>query len=44
MPAKPKHISVIGAGPAGVAATKSAALLGAHVILIDPEPIGGRAL
>ncbi|MBN1540747.1 NAD(P)/FAD-dependent oxidoreductase [candidate division KSB1 bacterium] len=37
-------IAVIGAGPAGLAAAKTAARLGARVALIDPEPPGGRAL
>ncbi len=37
------HITVIGAGPAGIAATQEAARLGADVTLIESDHVGGRA-
>jgi dihydrolipoamide dehydrogenase len=39
-----KTFAVIGAGPAGFAAAMTLAKHGAKVMLIDPEPPGGRAL
>jgi dihydrolipoamide dehydrogenase len=38
-----KHVAIIGAGPAGVAAALAAAQAGAEVTLIGVEPPGGRA-
>ncbi|MCB0159311.1 MAG: FAD-dependent oxidoreductase, partial [Caldilineaceae bacterium] len=38
-----KQIVVIGAGPAGIEAARTAAKAGAHVTLVSDAPVGGRA-
>lgn len=40
----PKHIAIIGGGPAGYVAASHAAAGGASVTLIDPDPLGGTCL
>lgn len=40
----PKHIAIIGGGPAGYVAASLAAAKGAGVSLIDPHPLGGTCL
>jgi len=40
----PKHIAIIGGGPAGYVAASHAAAEGANVTLIDPHPLGGTCL
>lgn len=40
----PKHLAIIGGGPAGYVAASHAAALGARVSLIDPQPLGGTCL
>ena len=38
------HLLVIGAGPAGLAAARAAAALGAHVALVERHELGGNSL
>lgn len=40
----PKHIAIVGGGPAGYVAASHAASEGAQVTLIDPHPLGGTCL
>lgn len=40
----PKHIAIIGGGPAGYVAASHASALGATVTLIDTHPLGGTCL
>lgn len=40
----PKHLAIIGGGPAGYVAASHAAALGARVSLIDAQPLGGTCL
>ena len=40
----PKHLAILGGGPAGYVAASHAAALGARVTLIDPHPLGGTCL
>jgi dihydrolipoamide dehydrogenase len=39
----PKHIVVIGGGPAAIEAATAAANAGARVTIISDAPLGGRA-
>lgn len=43
-PREPYHLLVIGAGPAGLMAARTAAALGARVALIERHLLGGLAL
>lgn len=43
-PREPYHLLVIGAGPAGLAAARSAAALGARVALVEKHLLGGLSL
>lgn len=38
-----KQIVIVGAGPAGIEAARTAAKAGAHVTLVSDTPVGGRA-
>lgn len=40
----PKHLAILGGGPAGYVAASHAVALGARVSLIDPHPLGGTCL
>lgn len=40
----PRHIAILGGGPAGYVAASHAAARGAIVTLIDPHPLGGTCL
>ena len=44
LPRNPYHLLVIGAGPAGLIAARTAAMLGARVALIERDRIGGDSL
>src|SRR6202163_2743574 len=43
-PRNPYHLLVIGAGPAGLIAARTAAMLGAKVALIERDRLGGDSL
>ena len=43
-PAAKHPLLVVGAGPAGLAAARAAAALGAHVALIERQQLGGDCL
>jgi pyruvate/2-oxoglutarate dehydrogenase complex dihydrolipoamide dehydrogenase (E3) component len=44
LPRNPYHLLVIGAGPAGLIAARTAAMLGARVALIERDRLGGDSL
>src|ERR1700676_4165099 len=44
LPRNPYHLLVIGAGPAGLIAARTAAMLGARVALIERDRLGGGSL
>src|SRR6202043_3000390 len=44
LPRNPYHLLVIGAGPAGLIAARTAAELGARVALIERDRLGGDSL
>src|SRR3984893_4437678 len=44
LPRNPYHLLVIGAGPAGLIAARTAAMLGARVALVECDRLGGDSL